>query len=503
MSKASGKANINKPRGRESFSTFLLKKDQKYQLWLFILFYIILFCLLTYLYPYPASISDSGGYVNAALANRTDTFRPWGYSQFLILIHSFSGSIHFLIFAQYFINTISSLFLIFTVKYFFKPKNNIIYFGYAFFAICSPLTIYLSNTVLSDSLFTSLTIIWIASGLWILYDHKAFYKYLFYAIHLIALIFLVNVRYTGFIYLIITILFVFITFYKKNIYICLFLSIAPILFVYNYYKTQKAKVYELTQVDTFSGFSGWQLANNALHCVPYVKLDTAKITDIEVRNFTKLVMQYDSSLILKKEPSAKFMWDTTMPLKRYCFSEIRRTQRHYLVVWNYLGQNVYSEFGSYVIKNHPISFFQHFLLPNLRSALYPTHDQIVGAFVCKGIPNNAMKDWFGIEDMTEVHSRTTILEKGSFLIPISRLLLWIFVFGVFTIYIMIRKRISWLPYQIAVFWVLFVFISIYLAFSVYAGPFELRYTAPLHLIQLSFIYIMLNATTINRTKNGE
>ena len=503
MSKISGKTKAGHQKGEEPFSKFLLKKNQKYQLLLFFVFYLVLLGLLTYLYPYPASISDSGGYVNAALSDRIDTFRPWGYSQFLILVHSFSSSIHFLVSVQYFINIISSLFLIFTIKYLFKPKRDIIYYLYAFFAIFSPLTLYLSNTVLSDSLFTSLTIIWIASGLWILYDHKALYKYLFYVVHVIALIYLVNVRYTGFIYLVITILLVFIAFYKKNIYICLLLSIAPVLFVYNYYKTQKAKVYELTQVDTFSGFSGWQLANNALHCVPYVRLDTSDINNIEVKNFTKLVMQYDSSLILKKEPSAKFMWDTAMPLKKYCFLEIRRKARHYLIEWNYLGQNVYSKFGSYVIKKYPVPFFQHYLLPNLKSALYPTHDQIVGAFVSKGIPNDLMKNWFEMDDPTRVYSRSNIFAKSFFLIPISRLIIWILVFGAIITYIIKRKRISWQPYQKAVFWLLSAFIAIYLAFSVYAGPFELRYTAPVHLIQVSLIYIMLNSIMINKVENGK
>jgi hypothetical protein len=106
MSKIQRNKKDNQETASESFFKFMLQKEQKYQVIAFIALYFILYYVITYLNPYPASISDSGAYVNAALSNRIDTYRPFGYSQFLISIHKWSTSIHFVVAVQYLINAI-------------------------------------------------------------------------------------------------------------------------------------------------------------------------------------------------------------------------------------------------------------------------------------------------------------------------------------------------------------------------------------------------------------
>ncbi|MDQ1296636.1 MAG: hypothetical protein QG611_614, partial [Bacteroidota bacterium] len=59
-----------------------------------------------------------------------------------------------------------------------------------------------------------------------------------------------------------------------------------------------------------------------------------------------------------------------------------------------------------------------------------------------------------------------------------------------------RKLILWQTYQKTSFLLLIAFIAVYSAFSIYAGPFELRYIAPVHLAQISLIYIILNDAVI-------
>ncbi|RPH31499.1 MAG: hypothetical protein EHM93_13355 [Bacteroidales bacterium] len=497
MSKIQRNKKDNQETASESFFKFMLQKEQKYQVIAFIALYFILYYVITYLNPYPASISDSGAYVNAALSNRIDTYRPFGYSQFLISIHKWSTSIHFVVAVQYLINAISSLLLIFSIKYFFQPKSKFTFYLFAILAIFSPLCIYLTNTVLSDSLFSSLTVIWVTTGLWILFDRNNFHKYFFYAIHLILLFYLINIRYTGLVYLPITILLLFLTFYRRNIYISLILSVIPIILVYGYYNKQKAKIYDLIRVDTFSGFSGWQLANNALHCIPYVDLDLSGIKDKQVKEFAEIAVQLKASLELKSKPTAKFMWDKTSPLKLYCYYECDRTNSPYIYQWNYLGENVYSKFGSYVIMKHPLTFAKNYLIPNLWTALYPVHDQIVKRFRIDGIPDERMRDWFKLPASEKVYVKSKVFENYFFLIPISRLIIWIVVLGAFVLYLIKRKQMQWQPYQHAALWLILIFTSIYLAFNVYASPFELRYIAPIHLMQLSIIYIVINTFRLN------
>lgn len=491
------KKSMNKQQDyNESFRRYMLRKENLYQLILFFVLYGILYGLMIYLYPYPASISDSGAYVNAAVKDRIDTFRPFGYSRFLIIIHGLSSSIHLLVFIQYFLCAISTMFFVFTIKFLFQPRNTILYYLFALFAIFSPLVIYLTNSVLSDSLFTILTILWFTSAIWMLYCNKTLNRFIFSIINIILLILLINVRYTGLVFLPVTMLFVYLSLFRRNILICIALMITPILLVFNYYKEQKAKINKLVHVNTFSGFSGWQLANNALHIVPYIKLDPSEFKDEEVKRFAEFIVQQDTLLVLKVKPSAKFMWNNEMPLKKYHFYEMQRRNRIYLYMWNYLGENVYSKFGSHVIKTHPLLFIRYYLLPNCRLILYPTQDQIIKSFKTDGIPDDLLKKWFEFDETEKVYSRSKIFEKLFFIIPVSRLIIWIMVIAAILIYLIKRKQIKWQSWQEALFWMLWIFLAIYYAFSAYAGPFELRYIAPVHLIQVSTIYIFINSAIL-------
>jgi hypothetical protein len=488
---------------KESFIKFLLRKDNKVQLLIFFLFYCLLYVILVYLYPYPASISDSGAYVKAALNNRIDTFRPFGYSKFLIILHGWSESIHFLVLIQYLISALSTLFFIFSVKFLFQPKKKILYYLFCFFAIFSPMILYLADSALSDSLFTSLTVLWLATGFWLLYSDKLSNKIILSFIHIILLITLINIRYTGLIYLPVTLLFIYFSLYRRNKLLSVVIMILPLLLVYAYYSRQKSTIKKLVQVNTFSGFNGWQLANNALNCVPFIRIYPSEFKDPEVRNFAEFVIRNDSLLKIKVRPSAKFMWDAELPLKKYHRSEMTRQNKIYLYEWNYLGENVYSKFGAHIIKKHPLAFARHFMLPNLRLVLYPTQDQIVKYFRTDGIPTDLLKTWFGFGETEKLYSRSRIFEKTFFLIPFSRLIIWALLFAVLLIFFTKRKHVLWQPSQKAIFLISVFFLAIYSAFSVYAGPFELRYIAPIHLVQIALIFIMLNMTLFNNVNAAD
>jgi hypothetical protein len=272
--------------------------------------------------------------------------------------------------------------------------------------------------------------------------------------------------------------------------------------VYGFYKNQKAKIYDLVHVNTFSGFSGWQLANNALNCVPHLKLNPADVRDKKVREFTQYVMKYDTLLIMRDKPSAKYMWDNKLPLKSYCFHEAGRTNTPFIYQWNYLGEYVYSKFGSFIIRKYPFSFARHYLVPNLRLVLLPIQDQVVRIFMTDKIPDKLLKEWFGFSEREKIYSRSRIYEKGFNLIPVSRLMIWIFVFAALVIFIIKRKQIQWQSRQKSAFIILLFFIAVYSAFSIYAGPFELRYIAPVHLSQISLIYIILNDAGISFRKES-
>ena len=70
-----------------SFLPYLMKKEQKIELYIFIFVYILLFFLLSFTYPYPALTADSGNYVVSAKTMTINGFRPMGYSWFITFFH--------------------------------------------------------------------------------------------------------------------------------------------------------------------------------------------------------------------------------------------------------------------------------------------------------------------------------------------------------------------------------------------------------------------------------
>jgi hypothetical protein len=486
-----------------SFLKFMLEKENKYQLFIYLAAYIVLYIILISLYPYPAGISDSGSYVRAASTNLQDTYRPFGYSGFLIWVHALSHSIHFLVFVQFFINALCTLFLMFTIKYLFPVKKKIVYYLFAFMAVFSPLTLYLSNSVLSDSLFTSLTMLWIATGIWMIYCNEYRGKIISFIIHALLLYFLITVRFTGLVYVAVSLLFVFFSFDRKKIWQPASLIIILLLMVYTFYRNQKSKIFDLVRVNTFSGFSGWQKASNAMNCVPYININPAKIRDRRVKEFTSFALQFDTLLIMDSRPSAKYMWDNRLPLKAYCFYEAQRTNTPYIYQWNYLGANVYGKFGSYVMKKYPFAFARYYFLPNCRLIFYPKDDQVVKVFRTDWIPEDLQRSWFGFNSGEKLHSKSRLFEKMFFMIPALRSLIWILLLGCMILVFLKRKEILWQPFQLKLFLLLLAFVLIYYAFSAYAGPFELRYIGPVHMAIISLIYISLNDITLGNKIRGK
>ena len=472
------------------FFTYLRGKPQRLELIVWGIFYVIAYFLIIYSYPFPDGISDSGAYVSSALHHSYDGYRPYGYSQFLILIHSFSTSFRLVVFVQFLLNALGTLFFVFTVRYFFQSCNVWISRIFTFVAVFSLISLYLADTILSDSLFTTLTLFWLAFGLWFLYEKRTGYKVLFSLIQIILLISLVRIRYTGLFYTGIQILLFIAEFYKKKQWIGAGLLVVLSLLLLDVYQKQVEATKRVTGIEVFSGFSGWQMANNALHVLPYVEPDIKKIPDSQVREFMQIAKNADSTLILDGfSTSAKFLWDNNLLLKRYLFYQMKKRNWIYLKTWTFLGKNVYGKFGSYMLKKYPLQYTRYFFLPNLWGILYPTGDQVFLSFKTDAIPAKLLNSWFGVPSDVKVSSRGDWIGKVSPFLPKLRLIIWIlFFFSVLWFFIK-RKYLVFSEKELKMWVFLTLFVFAYLAFHVYASPFEVRYIAPIHVPQVAIIYL--------------
>jgi hypothetical protein len=136
------------------------------------------------------------------------------------------------------------------------------------------------------------------------------------------------------------------------------------------YTTYKTKVF--TGTKTFSAFSGWQLANDALHVMRHEAIDTTTIKDKEVKafiSFTNHFFDTTKQTFPDTAATAFFMWYFNSPLKKY-MSVYPKRSKSYFKTWNALGP-VYSKFGKEVILQKPFAYLEYFVVRNSTAFFFP------------------------------------------------------------------------------------------------------------------------------------
>jgi hypothetical protein len=232
--------------------------------------------------------------------------------------------------------------------------------------IVNPLYLFQSNYVSSDAFFNSFTVLWFTLLIWIL--HKPSWPFI--AIQMVVLAGLFMLRYNAIFFPIITAFVLMMAggpWLKKVAgAVGTFLTVLIIIAI----TTCVTKSF--TGTKTFSAFSGWQMANNALHVLHNKKIDTASIKDKEVKAAVKFAVHFfDTSKPAFTDTSATayYMWYYNSPLKRY-MTEYPGRKKSYFGTWNALGP-LYSKMGTTIILQDPIAYIKHFALPNAYEYLFP------------------------------------------------------------------------------------------------------------------------------------
>lgn len=385
----------NAPFNEQSFSQFLFQnRRNRIILYLVAAAIIIQFTIFKYLYPFANYIhGDSFEYLHAAAENLTINTYPIGYSKFLRLVSVFARPDLVLVTLQYLMIQCSTVFLLFTIFYFYKAGRvtQIILFC---FMVFNPLFLHLGNMVSSDGFFLVLSMTWFSLLLWII--HKPSNKILFW--HAIVLFLAFTVRYNALIYPFIAALafwFSNLSLQKKLIGFGLALSLIGWFIALNMFQYKK-----LTGYWQFSPFSGWQLANNAMYI--YREVDNADrepvplkfhALDTRIRKFYRNNPHLDVG-----EANSAYMWVPHLPLVRYRESLFKNdTSASEFKKWASMGP-LYSSYGSYIIKKYPVHFIRHFVWPNFRYYLTPPLDFLEHYNWGTSTVPESVKKWFGYKD---------------------------------------------------------------------------------------------------------
>lgn len=354
-------------------------------------------------YPYPDFFADSYYYIQAAAANSNVSIRPIGYPRFLTLIHHIHHSALLLVSIQYLLLFLSSTYLTFTVLFIFRPTR---YAARLLFILvsCNPLYLYLANLVSSDSLFTTLSLYWLALLLWIIYRPRP--------LHIIAQAFILaaafSVRYNALYYPFITLVALFFGRTSPAWKTIGFLLSGTLVAGFMYFTIQSND--KETGLRQFSGFSGWQAANNALYMYPH--LDTSQLSwnnpaDLQIDNH---VRHFIDTAHLRTHPigprnGALYLVSLNGPLKQYYFNLCRQyPDQPLLWSFNRAGHD-FNHYGRQLILHHPLAFARYYLLPNAGAYLLPPLEQFYRYNEGWNNIGQPVVNWFQFQDR-QVTART-------------------------------------------------------------------------------------------------
>ncbi|OQP68243.1 hypothetical protein [Niastella populi] len=356
------------PASEQTFAQFLLhNRRNRIILYMAAAAIIIQFAVFKYLYPFANYIhGDSFAYLDAASQNLTINTYPIGYSKFLRLVSVFAKPDLVLVSLQYLMIQCSTLFLLFTLFYFYRA-GRVTQAVLLCFMVFNPLALHLGNMVSSDGVFLALSMTWFALLLWIIF--KPSNRIICW--HAIVLFAAFTVRYNAMIYPFIALVAFALSklsLRKKALGFGFGLLLCGCFVGLSMLQYKK-----LTGYWQYTPFSGWQLANNAMYV--YHEVDSAnrepvpakfRVLDSMIRNF------YDNTPVLPGgEASTAYMWTPWFPLGQYRDGLFAKdTSATKFKKWAGMGP-FYSSYGMYFIKKYPMHFLRYFAWPNSKKYLAP------------------------------------------------------------------------------------------------------------------------------------
>lgn len=483
MKPKSNKAKASEPTNTAQTGTFsdyikFIKTD-KQTLYIFLGFHLAFAIILRYCYPYPDLKTDTGGYINWIFQGFLHGGpRPLGYSYFIDYVNGIASGTGAIFLAQYLIYCLAIFFFYTSTVYVFQINNTKLKYAYLTLTLLFIPGLYTTNLLMSDNLFTSLTLILITLCLWLV--HRPMVGLLVPII--IFLVWIISIRYLGLAYPAFIIPIIFLAFRKKMVPIISSLVIVVVL--YGYIQKIKRGTEEDQGVEIFSAFGGWQHANNALHVIPHIDLSTPAIssTDRDLL-FIDSVVRYSYPINAHLYPdehstSYAFIWLDSLPLRMaFNYMMPRLNKGSYYGNWNEMGSKL-QEYGSLLIKEHFPEYFRYYLVNNTIRTAHPP----VEIFESFDNPNAAViNQWFNMPEGLNT------MPRYDFLRPVLRNLSPVYTFywllflasSVYFGVMAWRKKIGTSSTLFKLILALWIFVIMYTAASIYGASVNLRFLLPL------------------------
>ncbi|MFN8277702.1 MAG: hypothetical protein U0T84_09470 [Chitinophagales bacterium] len=471
-----------KKSSNPGFFDFIKNREHLIEVGILSALYVVVLIFLKVAYPYPQTETDSGNYILSAATGKINGYRPFGYSGFLAFFHSLSGNVTFVIVWQWLFTWLSGTSFLMSLRYFFRQLPRPLFWVLALMIVFNPSLIYMDAYLMSDSLFVSLTLLFITTGMWMVYNHN----YLMAVLNLWLLWECMDVRYIGLFYPAFSAAFLAMSFWPRMRFFALGLMVIPAVILFLYRSGATERMQEEFGVETFSSFGGWQKANNAVAMIPEIKKENLVADDPDVRFIHEIVKQFpDSSFSTDKIMATDFMWTKTAPGKQCLFQYIQQTNTPYMKAWTYMGMKM-QDYGDWLERTHRAAYFRNFVLKNVPN--------VFKVFEINEYPSFAadanMKSFFTVDRDTYTYQRAWFKSLTG-IRQIADTLFWLLFFGGVLGYgwLVFRQQISRSAILLA--GSLIAFVLAFAAASVYAAPINnFRYMMPIYCFQVAIPVII-------------
>lgn len=454
---------------------------------------LLIWVLFKYFHPYPYFTYDSYLYLADAVANVNVSYRPIGYSKFIRWMSDISHSQCFIVSVQYWMFRISILYLFLTLRIFLNlgQRTSLVLFVFLLF---NPLYLDACNHVLSDSLFTSISIFWFTQIIWISNGSP---KWMVFSQGVLLLLAFV-LRYNALYYPIISTIVILLCPIERKwkiLGICFQFILVGGFYFYTSHLISKS-----TGVFQFSPMSGWKIANNALYMLDNMQSDKAVDVPKEFIGVDTFVQKYLKSphYINKLQEQditngSYFIFMENSPLNMYMVSKYGTvtTRIDFFKVAPY-----FKKYGNYLISHNPVPFFEYVIWPNFQQYMIPNTEvfnsgDIKLYYVQKEEEKKVARPFIDLVEFKPLIQfgiiRSEIFSFFPVLFFILHLNFIVSLVAVFLIHILIRKleinmRLSFL---ILFFWL------VNISFSTISAPSVLRFELFISIVEFSFTIYFL------------
>jgi hypothetical protein len=462
---------------QKEFILNYLWKNRRNRIWWItgLIVFAVQFVFFKWRYPYANYLPDSYSYLEAAANNVDVNMWPVAYSKFLRLVSVFTHSDKIVIGVQYLSLQISSLVFTFSLLYFLKPGKKVKVILLTFL-ILSPLPLFIANYISADALFISLSLFWLTTLVWLIYDPRLW----MILVHAFLILACFTLRYNAIYYPVISLL-VFIVSRKTWKFKIAGLTLSALLLLSSYLFTS-SKMKEVTGKWQFSAFGGWQLANNALYMyehIPASKRGPIPVRFLKLETMVREHMDTLRKVKLTSEDSLSnffYLWNSKGPLIQYLLRDYKKDSiTPYFNRWASEGP-LYAEYALYLIKRFPRQYAENWLFPNaVKYAVPPT--EFLGTYnMGSDSVAKLAKDWFNYKSRKVVkeHNKKGSIAAVEWYPIFSAVVNIIFVLGL--IAMILLNAVHWKEYglpQLLALTLLFWLLNC--SFSIFASPIVLRY----------------------------